>query len=96
MEIFCQSQIYAKGDRKKSYVCEPDDKEAQIFCTAHLSEAIAFPCPYDKNDIMEIDNRKRIAHKTKEGKLEGFCHDFEIVEENIKCQNQEKEKQHIK
>lgn len=65
-------------ERKRMLVGK-DDPEAQLFCTAHLNEARAFPCPFNKQDIIYINNKKRIAHKTKEGNLEGFCEDFKPI-----------------
>lgn len=81
---FCQSQVYAKGDSVKAFLCKADDPKAQLFCIAHLAEDQASPCPYNAADIYvepSAENspttppRKAIAH-SKEGELVGRCEDF--------------------
>jgi len=76
-KMFCDCQLYAKGDSRKAYACDPKDPEAKLFCRAHLNEAMAFPCPYKPEDILSQDKRLvSIAHQDEHGKRTGFCEDF--------------------
>src|SRR3989338_2678276 len=78
-ERFCQCQVYAKGDSKKAYSCKPEDPKAQLFCTAHLCESSAYPCPYNPSEIYNQNGIFRIAHKNQEGNLVSRCEDFEPI-----------------
>lgn len=73
--MFCEWQLYAKGTFQEAYTCSEEDPEAQLFCGAHLAESRAFPCPYNSEQIYDLDGRKTIAHKNNEG-LVGVCEDF--------------------
>jgi hypothetical protein len=74
--IFCEHHTYATGDSENAYACSPDNPEARLFCTAHLCEGHAFPCPYKPKLIFLENGHLRIAH-IENNKRVGFCEDFE-------------------
>ena len=79
-EMFCDCQDYAKGNSQKASICNLEYPEAQLFCTAHLCESSAYPCPYNPSEIYNQNGIFRIAHKDPEGNLVGRCEDFQSTQ----------------